>query len=204
VFLRTQTIDNQRRELKAVAARSGWDVVAFTKMPASAVPRGREQRPDFDRLKDATARKISVNAAWSECDLYLTRIVEGLFAPFPLDEGNKAQRARAVDQRARVLAEWLDAQATRDCNSDRAWFLKPCPSLMFINVPASSTKNMTGTCDTRVMLLDRAGCDLLTICDITGHLLPKRADHREALPCTQCQSCQCRHRPARVAGARKG
>jgi len=58
----------------------------------------------------------------------LTRIVEGLFAPFPLDEGNKTQRARAVDQRARVLVEWLDAQATRDSKSDdRAWFLKPCP-----------------------------------------------------------------------------
>lgn len=59
----------------------------------------------------------------------LIRTVDGLFARFPLNEENKAQRARAVDQRARVLAEWLGAQAARD----------------------------------------RAGCDLLTICDITGH-----------------------------------
>ena len=59
----------------------------------------------------------------------LIRTVDGLFARFPLNEENKAQRARAVDKRARVLAEWLGAQAARD----------------------------------------RAGCDLLTICDITGH-----------------------------------
>lgn len=101
----------------------------------------------------------------------LTRIVEGLFAPFPLDEGNKAQRARAVDQRARVLAEWLDAQAMRDSKSDdTAWFLKPRPSLMFINgageLDQKHDQNLRDTC---VMLLDRAGCDLLTIGDITGH-----------------------------------
>jgi hypothetical protein len=28
----------------------------------------------------------------------------------PLDEDKKAQRARSVDHRARVLVEWLDAQ----------------------------------------------------------------------------------------------
>jgi DNA invertase Pin-like site-specific DNA recombinase len=61
-----QTTDNQRRELAAVAARSGGTLSAFTKMPASAVPRGESGRPDFDRLlKDATARKINVIAAWS-------------------------------------------------------------------------------------------------------------------------------------------
>jgi hypothetical protein len=35
-----QTTDNQRRELAAVAARSGGTLSAFTKMPASPVPRG--------------------------------------------------------------------------------------------------------------------------------------------------------------------
>lgn len=34
-----------------------------------------------------------------------------------------------------------------------------------INTPLSSV-TLRDTC---VMLLDRAGCDLLTICDITGH-----------------------------------
>jgi hypothetical protein len=35
----------------------------------------------------------------------LIRTIDKLFALFPLDEENKAQRARAVDQRARMLAE---------------------------------------------------------------------------------------------------
>ena len=47
----------------------------------------------------------------------LIRTVDGLFAPFALDEENKARRARAVDQRVRVLAEWLDAQSACDSNT---------------------------------------------------------------------------------------
>jgi hypothetical protein len=35
--------------------------------------------------------------------------------------------------------------------------------------PANSTKHDQDLRDTCVMLLDRAGCDLLMICDITGH-----------------------------------
>jgi hypothetical protein len=101
----------------------------------------------------------------------LIRTIDRLFAPFPLDEENKAQRARAVDQRARVLAEWLDAQAARDSNGDgAAWRLKPCSSLMFVNGAGElDQKHDQDLRDTCVMLLDRAGCDLLTICDITGH-----------------------------------
>lgn len=70
-----------------------------------------------------------------------------------------------------MLAEWLDAQATRDSKSDdTAWFLKPRPSLMFINGAGElDQKHDQDLRDTCVMLLDRAGCDLLTICDITGH-----------------------------------
>jgi hypothetical protein len=92
-------------------------------------------------------------------------------ARFPLNEENKAQRARAVDQRARALAEWLDAQAARDSNGDdAAWLLKPCQSLMFVNGAGElDQKHDQDLRDTCVMLLDRAGCDLLTICDITGH-----------------------------------
>ena len=101
----------------------------------------------------------------------LIRTIDRLFAPFPLDEENKAQRARAVDQRARVLAEWLDGQAARDSNGDgAAWRLKPCSSLMFVNGAGElDQKHDQDLRDTCVMLLDRAGCDLLTICDITGH-----------------------------------
>lgn len=84
---------------------------------------------------------------------------------------SKAQRARTVDQRARVLAEWLDVQAARDSHGNKAaWRLKPCSSLMFINGAGElDQKHDQDLRDTCVMLLDRAGCDLLTICDITGH-----------------------------------
>lgn len=101
----------------------------------------------------------------------LNRTVDGLFARFLLDEENKARRARAIDQRARALVEWLDVQAARDSNGDQAaWRVKPCPSLMFVNGAGElDQKHDQDLRDTCVMLLDRAGCDLLTICDITGH-----------------------------------
>ncbi|QQO23461.1 hypothetical protein JJB98_27760 [Bradyrhizobium diazoefficiens] len=99
----------------------------------------------FGFLARDTVRQAIVRAERLTAEL--TRIVEGLFAPFPLDEGNKAQRARAVDQRARVLAEWLDARATRDSKSDdTAWFLKPRPSLMFINGAGELDQKMIRTC----------------------------------------------------------
>ncbi|EKS26716.1 hypothetical protein [Afipia felis] len=48
--------------------------------------------------------------------------------------------------------------------------LAPCPALTFINADGEQDvmhdQDLRDTC---VMLLDRAGCDLLTICDITGH-----------------------------------
>jgi hypothetical protein len=101
----------------------------------------------------------------------LIEMIDRLFVPFPLDQDNKAQHARAVDQRKRVLAEWLDAQISRDSNGDEtAWRLKPCPALMFVNGAGElDQKHDQDLRDTCVMLLDRAGCDLLTICDITGH-----------------------------------
>ncbi|MCA6111214.1 hypothetical protein [Bradyrhizobium cenepequi] len=62
-------------------------------------------------------------------------------------------------------------QASRDGNGDEsAWRLKPCPSLFFINGSGElDRKHDQDLRDTCVMLLDRGGCDLLTICDITGH-----------------------------------
>jgi hypothetical protein len=117
-----------------------------------------------DNVRQAIVRAESLNAV-------LIKNVDKLFAPFPLDEENKAQRARAVDQRKRTLAEWLDAQTARDSNGHAtAWRLKPCPALMFVNgTGALDQKHDQDLRDTCVMLLDRAGCDLLTICDITGH-----------------------------------
>src|SRR6266851_2909372 len=123
----------------------------------------------FGFLARDTVRQAIVRA--ERLTTELIRTIDRLFAPFPLDEENKAQRARAVDQRARMLAEWLDAQAARDSNGDgAAWRLKPCSSLMFVNGAGElDQKHDQDLRDTCVMLLDRAGCDLLTICDITGH-----------------------------------
>jgi DNA invertase Pin-like site-specific DNA recombinase len=61
-----QTTANQRRELEAVADRSGWEVVGFYEDAGISGSSGRDKRPGFDRLlKDATARKINMIAAWS-------------------------------------------------------------------------------------------------------------------------------------------
>lgn len=61
-----QTTENQRRELKAVAERSGWEVVGIYEDAGISGAKGRDQRPGLDRLlKDATARKINMVAAWS-------------------------------------------------------------------------------------------------------------------------------------------
>jgi DNA invertase Pin-like site-specific DNA recombinase len=61
-----QTTANQRRELEAVAERSGWEIVGFYEDAGISGSNGRTKRPGFDRLlKDATARKINMIAAWS-------------------------------------------------------------------------------------------------------------------------------------------
>ena len=61
-----QTTQNQRRELEAVAARSGWEVVDFYEDAGISGSNGRDKRPGFDQLlNDATARKINMVAAWS-------------------------------------------------------------------------------------------------------------------------------------------
>ena len=72
----------------------------------------------FGFLARDTVRQAIVRA--ERLTTELIRTVDALLAPFPLDEENKARRARAVDQHARVLAEWLDAQAARDSNGDCA------------------------------------------------------------------------------------
>jgi DNA invertase Pin-like site-specific DNA recombinase len=66
VSTNSQTTENQRRELEAVAARSGWQVVGFYEDAGISGAKGRDKRPGFDRLlKEATARKIDMIAAWS-------------------------------------------------------------------------------------------------------------------------------------------
>jgi hypothetical protein len=80
-----------------------------------------------DNVREAIVRAERLNAE-------LIKNVDKLFAPFPLDEENKAQHARAVDQHKRALAEWLDAQTACDSNGhETAWRLKLCAALMFVN-----------------------------------------------------------------------
>ncbi len=61
-----QTTENQRRELEAVAGHSGWRVVGVYEDAGISGAKGRDKRPGLDRLlKDATARKVNMIAAWS-------------------------------------------------------------------------------------------------------------------------------------------
>lgn len=61
-----QTTENQRLELEAVAAQRGWKIVATYEDAGISGAKGRDQRPGFDRmLKDATAGKFDILAAWS-------------------------------------------------------------------------------------------------------------------------------------------
>jgi DNA invertase Pin-like site-specific DNA recombinase len=61
-----QTTENQRRELEAVARHRGWDVVAVYEDKGISGARGRNQRPQLDRmLKDAVRGKFEILAAWA-------------------------------------------------------------------------------------------------------------------------------------------
>ena len=70
VYLRvsttTQTTENQKRELEAIAAKSGWNIVAFYEDFGISGAKGKHQRPSFKKLMDdATRRKFDIIAAWS-------------------------------------------------------------------------------------------------------------------------------------------
>lgn len=61
-----QTTENQLIELRAVAQRTGWEVVGEYVDRGVSGAKGREQRPQFDAmLKAATRREFDVIAAWS-------------------------------------------------------------------------------------------------------------------------------------------
>ena len=61
-----QSVENQRRELLAVAERRGWEVVQEYSDHGISGAKDRDKRPAFDRmLKDATRREFDMIAAWS-------------------------------------------------------------------------------------------------------------------------------------------
>ena len=61
-----QSVENQLRELRQVAARRGWAVVEVYKDAGISGSKGRDQRPGLDTmLKDASKRKFDVVMAWA-------------------------------------------------------------------------------------------------------------------------------------------
>ncbi len=61
-----QTPENQIRELREVAGLHGWDVVAEYVDHGVSGAKGRDQRPEFDRLSRAITRKeFDMVLAWS-------------------------------------------------------------------------------------------------------------------------------------------
>ena len=70
IYLRVSTskqdTDNQRRELEAVAARSGWHVERVYEDAGISGAKGRDKRPGLDAmLKAVNAKEFDMVAAWS-------------------------------------------------------------------------------------------------------------------------------------------
>ena len=62
----SQTTENQRRELVAVAERLGWEIVAEFSDHGISGAKGREKRPGYDALMKAVARReIDMVASWA-------------------------------------------------------------------------------------------------------------------------------------------
>ena len=62
----SQTVENQLRELQAVAQRQGWIVTAVFTDEGISGATGRDKRPGYDSLLKGIARKdFEMTAAWS-------------------------------------------------------------------------------------------------------------------------------------------
>ena len=81
-----QTTENQLRELRAAAERAGWEIVGEFVDHAISGAKGREQRPQFDKmLKAAARRQFDVIAVWSVDRLgrslrHLVDFIDGIHA----------------------------------------------------------------------------------------------------------------------------
>jgi len=61
-----QATDNQRRELSAVAERSGWEIWKIYEDAGISGAKGRDKRPGLDAmLRAVNAREFDMVAAWS-------------------------------------------------------------------------------------------------------------------------------------------
>ena len=62
----SQNTENQVRELRQVAERHGWQVVAEFSDPGISGAKGRDQRPGLEAMMQAvTRREIEMVMAWS-------------------------------------------------------------------------------------------------------------------------------------------
>ena len=62
----SQTTENQRRELEAIASQRNWNVVEVYEDAGISGAQGRDKRPALDAmLKDATRGRFDIVAAWS-------------------------------------------------------------------------------------------------------------------------------------------
>jgi DNA invertase Pin-like site-specific DNA recombinase len=67
---KAQTVENQLRELQAVALRLGWTVVAVYTDEGISGAKGRDKRPGLDALlKGVARREFDLIATWSVCRL---------------------------------------------------------------------------------------------------------------------------------------
>jgi len=155
----------------------------------------------FGFLARDTVRQAIVRAERLTAEL--TRTVDRLFAPFPLDEEKRAQRARAVDKRARALAQWLDEQAARDSNGDKGGMAPEAVPVADVRQWRRRARPETRSGPARYLRHAARSRRLRSADNLRHHgaLVPKRADHREAPPRRQRRSRRCWHRPTRIAGA---
>jgi DNA invertase Pin-like site-specific DNA recombinase len=70
IYLRVSTskqeTSNQRRELEAVAARSGWQIVKVFQDAGTSGAKGRDKRPGLDALlKAVNGKEFDMVATWS-------------------------------------------------------------------------------------------------------------------------------------------
>lgn len=66
VSVKHQDTENQLQELQRVAERQGWEIVHIYTDHGISGAKGRDQRPELDRmLKDAVRREFDVIMAWS-------------------------------------------------------------------------------------------------------------------------------------------
>lgn len=62
----SQTVENQFQELRDVAKRNGWHIVAELSDRGISGAKGRDQRPAFDQLlKRATRREFDIVMVWA-------------------------------------------------------------------------------------------------------------------------------------------